>query len=207
MSAATDAAILAAGGLVIAHAVRPPSRRMHASKQRPSDTVGGRRRRRQPSASAGEWATFLDIVSSEVRSGTSLASALQHASTRLPRLADQLRCATRGSDQERAIVVQSLAAAARLGGPVAATLHHGAALLREREAQRAEAKAHSAQARLSAMVLTAVPMIFAAWSVVTGASFRRVVLSTPGLAATAAGLLANAVGWWWMRRIIARAGP
>ncbi len=109
------------------------------------------------------------------------------------------------TDADSVVVTQSLATALELGGPVAATLHHAAALLRERAAQREEAKAHSAQARLSAKVLTAVPLLFAAWSATTSATFRQAITSSTGLASATAGLAGNAIGWWWMHRIVDKA--
>ncbi len=105
---------------------------------------------------------------------------------------------------DEAVVVQVLGAAAELGGPVAATLDAGASLLRERVAAREEALAHSAQARLSARVLTAVPVAFAAWSAVGSGSFRAAVLTPAGTAAVALGGALNLAGWWWMRRVVAR---
>ena len=70
---------------------------------------------------------------------------------------------------------------------------------------RAEARAHSAQARLSARVLTLVPVGFAGWSVVASTTFRRALFTPAGITSAALGLLTNAAGWWWMRRIVGRA--
>ena len=92
---------------------------------------------------------------------------------------------------------------AHLGGPIAATLDAAAAVLRERDAARAERRAHGAQARLSARVLTIVPLGFAAWSAVTSQQTRAVYLSTAAGAACAAfGLMLNALGWRWINRIL-----
>jgi tight adherence protein B len=112
-----------------------------------------------------------------------------------------------GSDVsgDEAVVVHVLATAARLGGPMAATVQSGAALLRERAAVREEARAHSAQARLSARVLTVVPMSFAAWSYAASSSFRHAVATPAGSASIAAGVAFNVVGWWWMRHIVREA--
>ncbi len=108
-------------------------------------------------------------------------------------------------DTDLAVVKQSIAGTLELGVPVATTLHHGAALLRERAAQRAEARAHSAQARLSAKVLTAVPLVFALWSASSSPTFGQALISPVGLVAASAGLLSNAIGWWWMRSIVDKA--
>jgi tight adherence protein B len=110
-------------------------------------------------------------------------------------------------DADEAVVVQSLAAASELGGPMAATIDAAAALLRERDAIRAEASAHSAQARLSARVLTAVPLVFASWSTVTSDSFRHSLATPVGSACVAMGTLLNVAGWRWMRRVVRRVTP
>ncbi len=199
MNAATESAALVVGVLLTVRVLRPASSRgkatptLHLPQRSP----------RTPSAT--DWAAFLDTTSTEVRSGSSLIAALTHARVRHPLLAEQL--ISHGGDADVAVVAQSVTAALELGGPVAATLHHAAALLRERAAQRAEARAHSAQARLSAKVLTAVPLLFTAWSASTSATFRQAITSPTGLVAAMAGLASNVLGWWWMRRIVDKAMP
>jgi tight adherence protein B len=108
-------------------------------------------------------------------------------------------------DADEAVVAQALCAAILLGGSTAAVVQAGANLLRERAAVRAEAAAHSAQARLSARVLTCVPLAFAAWSAVASATFRRALLTPVGTLSVVLGVLTNTFGWWWMRRIVDRA--
>ena len=198
MSAATRAAVVVVGLLLAARALRPGGSRGQPvlSARLP--------RRRAMTPGASDWATFLDTTSTEVRSGSSLISALTHAQERHPSLAARLASNVQ-TDSDVAVVAQSISAVLELGGPVAATLHHGAALLRERAAHRAEARAHSAQARLSAKVLTAVPMLFAAWSAATSATFRDAITSRTGLVAATTGVVMNVVGWWWMRSIVNKA--
>lgn len=199
MSAATRGAVLVAVFLQTARTLRPGGSRgqRHSSLRLP--------RRRAVPPSAADWAAFLDITSTEVRSGSSLVAALANSRSRHPAMAVRVAAFRGGDDPDLAVVAQSVTAALELGGPVAATLHHGAALLREREAQRAEAKAYSAQARLSAKVLTAVPLLFTAWSAATSATFRQAIVSPTGLVAASAGLATNSLGWWWMRRIVDKA--
>ena len=198
MSAATRAAVVVVGLLLAVRALRPGGSRGQPvlSPRFP--------RRRAMTPGASDWATFLDTTSTEVRSGSSLIAALTHAHERHPLVAARLASNVQ-TDSDVAVVAQSISAALELGGPVAATLHHGAALLRERAAQRAEARAHSAQARLSAKVLTAVPMLFAAWSAATSATFRDAITSRTGLVAATTGVVMNVVGWWWMRSIVNKA--
>jgi Flp pilus assembly protein TadB len=53
-------------------------------------------------------------------------------------------------------------------------------------------------------VLTAVPLLFATWGAVASPSFRQALLGPLGTGAAMAGVALNAIGWWWMRRIVRR---
>lgn len=185
-----------------------------------SRLVGGRggaprrtRRARTHPPSAAQWAALLDAVSSELRTGSSLAVAVHHA---LRRAAPNGEVLTAGSSltsidgahaahPDEAVVVHAIGTARAVGGPMAATIDAAASLLRERAAVRGEAQAHSAQARLSARVLTGVPLAFAGWSTLSSSSFRSAIISPIGLISAAFGCAANLAGWWWMRRIVGRA--
>jgi len=187
---------------------RPPRRRAEGPDDRPRRGT----RRRRP-ATGADWARLLDLVAAHVRGGDSLRVALAAAQHELPlsgtvvtpstRLEDLETAATRDADE--AVVVHVVGTAARLGGVAAATLHAGAAVLRERAAVRDDAAAHSAQARLSARVLTAVPLVFAAWGCLASAAFRHALATPAGATLVGTGLACNVLGWWWMRRIVGRA--
>lgn len=211
MSAAASVAIVLLAALWWRpQLVAPRGRQVQRSRGR------GVRPQQPPAPEA--WAALLDAIAAELRSGASLTAACERATTRagLHGAVVQPGCsppfahtATRGEQRtttsaEEAVVVQALSAAHALGGAMAATLHAGAALLRERAAIRAEALAHSAQARLSARVLTAVPIVFAGWSVLSSRSFRAAMFSPLGVASATAGGVCNLFGWWWMRRIVGR---
>lgn len=176
--------------------------------------IGRRRRRTAAPPTADEWAALLDVMSSEVRTGSSLAAAVSHGvARRQPHgrvVTPTVTLATidaAGStpDADEAVVLRALRAAHTLGGPIAATLDAASALLRERAVIRGEALAYSAQARLSARVLTGVPLVFAGWSAVSSRTFRTAVLSPIGMASAVLGAACNLLGWWWMRRIVAKA--
>jgi tight adherence protein B len=157
---------------------------------------------------------LLDTIAAEVRGGSSLRSAVAAGAASAGLNGVALNPASTLSvvpmltspDPAEAVVLQTVSVAAVLGGAAATTLESGAALLRERAAVRAEVVAHAAQARLSARVLTAVPLVFAAWSVAASRSFRAAVCSPPGAICATAGMLCNLTGWWWMGRIVASAG-
>lgn len=153
----------------------------------------GHRTRRRPTADAhgDHWADVLDAIAAEVRAGTSLTVAIE-------------RTAARVLHGDAAVAVHTLGVAAAVGGPVSATIRQGALVLRDRHAAQAEALAHSAQARLSATVLTVLPIAFTGVAFATSASFRSAALSSAGLIALCAGVTLNLIGRRWMRRLVDR---
>lgn len=176
-----------------------------------------RAERRSPSARAvAEW---CDDLARQLRSGTSLSHALATAPADPPtrRATDELR---RRLDRGRSVIdaVESaqlgdegpnlrlalsvIATAARLGGSPAAPIDRTAATLRQRAADADERNVHAAQARLSAHVLTVVPIAMLLLLVVTDGDIRAAATSPLGAACIVLGLALNAIGSIWMRRII-----
>ena len=113
---------------------------------------------------------------------------------------------TAGIDPSSAsgLTVAVLRSCARFGGPAAAPLERAAATLRTREAVLAEQRAHSAQARLSARVLTLIPIALLALLAATDGTVRTAVVTPAGAAVVALGAVLNGLGSLWMRRIIGR---
>ena len=176
-----------------------------------------RRARRQRTPHAGEWAGLLDRMSAEVRIGSSLSSALAramaggpvhgrvvHPGVTVAALAHTITIDTAAIPDDEVLAAHAISTAHGFGGPVAATLDAAAAQLRERVALQAEAQVHSAPARLSARVLTAVPVVFCCWNVATSPAVRTAWLGPIGAVCAVAGGVLNLAGWWWMRRIVAR---
>lgn len=192
-------------GLLVAAAVLCAACALRALRRPARARADWPRRARRRSArtrpvDAVEWAALLDIAASELRSGSTLSVAWSTATSR-----HGAAVTPDPTDPDAAVVTTVLGAAAALGGPMAASLDAGAALLRERVHLRAEAGAHAAQAKLSARVLTAVPLAFAAWSALTSATFRAAVTAGPGPVCLLTGCVLNLVGWRWMRRLVTRA--
>jgi tight adherence protein B len=108
-----------------------------------------------------------------------------------------------GPSPEAALGLTVVEVTARHGGAAAASLDRAAAAVRERRAVVAERAVHSAQARLSTLVLSALPVVFALWTALTD---RRVagflVGSALGGACLLLGVSMNLAGWCWMRRIV-----
>ncbi len=158
---------------------------------------------------------MLDAIARQVRSGSSLTNAAIDEIDRTSPLAGVVDRVVAGSSfadalaamaphqADLALTVQALSATANLGGPIAATLDEGAAVLRERAAARAERRAHASQARLSARVLTIVPLAFAAWSALGSQRTRDIYVTTvAGGVCAVCGLALNLAGWRWMQRIV-----
>ena len=199
-----------AGVLTVLLAV-PIARRVGPSSRGRSAHRGGRRARQ----AGPDYAALLDAIARQVRSGSSLTSAALDEigpGTPLSAIVDRLTdghslvdalAAVVSPDPDSALTVQALLATAHLGGPVAVTLDEAATVLRERAAARAERRAHGSQARLSARVLTVVPVVFALWSALASQRTRDVYLSTAaGAVSAVVGLTLNLAGWQWMKRII-----
>ena len=93
-------------------------------------------------------------------------------------------------------------AAAHLGGSVSTPLERFAAVMRQRVSDELERAAQSAQAKMSARVLTTVPLAVLLLLVLTDADVRRVVAEPAGATVVAVGLALNACGGWWMRHIV-----
>ncbi len=199
-------------GLLAVVLVAPAARRLHPAPRPRRPEAGRARRSRQ---STPDYASLLDAIARQVRSGSSLTSAVIEEidrSSPLGEVVDQLAgrgsladalTAVTPSSPDSALTVQALSATAHLGGPIAATLDEAAAVLRERAAARAERRAHGSQARLSGRVLTIVPLGFAMWSAVASPRTRDVYVSTmSGGICALCGLALNLVGWRWMKRII-----
>lgn len=117
------------------------------------------------------------------------------------RLADALAGPTPSPHLDLAVTV--LRACALNGGPPAEPLDRAAATLRGRAADAAERQTQSAQARLSAVVMTILPIAMLALLLATSPTTRSAALTPIGSTAIALGAALNLGGWRWMRRIIA----
>lgn len=182
-------------------------------------------RRWRAAASVGALADALpdvvDAVAASLRAGAPPTAALeQGAAAAPPRLAEGLRTAARSVERgvPLTVAVDSWAASAAVdgaelvatalavtnaaGGDPARSLAGVADTLRERRALRREVRALSSQARLSAAVIGAAPVLFAVVAAGTDGRTAAVLLGSPlGAACLVAGLGLDVAGWWWMDRI------
>jgi tight adherence protein B len=141
-------------------------------------------------AAEGPLAADLALVDARVRLGASLPDAL-HAWSRERKVA--------GVDASAG----ALAMCASVGGASADALDGLASSLRDRLAVASEARALSAQARMSAIVVGGAPVAYIGWSaIIDPHSLQILAGTTVGRSCLAAGIALEAVGAWWMRGIV-----
>jgi Flp pilus assembly protein TadB len=184
-------------------------------------TLGWPALRRRSDTEPGnlQVAEWCERVAAAVRAGSSLTRAVveagddvlspfpgvAHAVRRGRGLAAALDELAVDPATARGLVVPVLAACAELGGPAAQPLERVAATLHARAAEHAERHVNSAQARLSARVLTTVPFGVVGLLALTEPSVRGALATPAGMVCLVLGAGLNLAGWWWMRSIIASA--
>jgi tight adherence protein B len=214
--------------LLIGAAVRPLPAPRQAEGRATAVTPGSRRRRSPTSMlrhrSAGldpaDLAVWCDSLARALRGGATLHHALRTipppASVR-DRLAPAMLALERGASVAAALaepvagsphldlVLVVLRACAEHGGEAAEPIDRAAAALRQRSALAGERRTQSAQARMSAVVMTLLPGAMLGMLLLTSPPVRASAASPIGLVVIAGGALLNLAGWWWMRRLIAGA--
>lgn len=183
--------------------------------------AGGRSDRRR----TAQLPEALDAVAAGLRSGLALPAAIAGAASVGAPLGPEL-AALAGSvdagrpltdavsrwqagapDPHTALAGAALTVAATVGGPGARAVDGAAASLRERIGSEAEAAALATQGRASAAVLTLAPLAFALLLTALDPAAGRFLLGTPiGWLCIAVGLSLDALGAWWMARLVRRAG-
>ncbi len=99
------------------------------------------------------------------------------------------------------LAAAALALAAETGGSPARAVDGVAATLRSRVALNEEIRALSSQARASAMVIGAAPLVFGALAGITDGRTAAYFRSAPGLVLLVAGIGLDALGLFWMMRL------
>jgi tight adherence protein B len=177
--------------------------------------------RRSSEPSADDVAVWCELIARSLRSGSSLTAAVTAETAAESSMADVVEPVIRHVGRGEALVTALdragvdpvtpaglaftvLRSCARFGGPAASPLERAAATLRARAAVVAEQHAQSAQAQLSARVLTLVPVALLSLLAVTDGKVRAAVGTPAGVAVVVLGGLLNLAGALWMRRIIGR---
>lgn len=163
----------------------------------------------------------LDGVAAGLRGGASLRLALadaaqaggplaeelgritDHAAAGVPLARALADWADGADDPDTRLAGAALVVAAELGGPGADAVDAAASSLRERAEATDEITALSVQARLSAVLLTVTPLVFATLLTSLDPTSARFLLGSPaGWACIAVGGLLDLAGGLWMARIV-----
>jgi tight adherence protein B len=177
--------------------------------------------RRRPAADEpAELAAWCDRLAHATRSGATLAGAVRAtdpptcpavtvdavvlALDRGAPLAVALdeAAGARPPNAHLALALTVLHACAMHGGPPAEPIDRAAAALRARAADLADRRTQSAQARLSAAVMTVLPVAMLVLLLVTSAPVRAAVVQPLGAVVLVLGAVLNVAGWRWMHRLI-----
>lgn len=213
---ATVVAILGVRSWAWAVAPRRPMAAAPQGRRRVVRRPGHRGRRPPGEVAVAAW---CERVAAGVRAGSSLTRAVTdadaatpmahrpfagaaHALARGKGLADALGPIDEGPATPVGLLAPVMVAAAALGGSAADPLERVADTLHARAAEREERRASSAQARLSARVLTIMPFGVLVLLTVAEPSIRHVLGTPAGFACLAAGLALDLIGWWWARHLI-----
>lgn len=180
---------------------------------------------RGPRRADAHLADLLEHTSRNLRAGCDLVSSLEVAAGAVeglhgPEVTSVVIRARRGASLSDALasweaahprppvrlVVGALEVASITGGARARALDGVAATLRSRRAVAAEAGALAGQARASAAVLVALPVVVAVLGSAADPRLARTLLGTPvGLGCVVGAAVLDGVGALWMRRVVAEA--
>ena len=176
-------------------------------------------RRNRGAPSDVDVAVWCQRVARSSRSGSSLTQAIGEADRETPpacrpfpeighavargrALLDALGDDSGDPSTAIGVVAPVLRACADLGGPPAVPLERVADVLLARATERDERIAGTAQARLSARVLTALPFAVVLFLAVSEPAIRDALTTPAGTACLVGGIVLNALGRWWMAALI-----
>lgn len=126
----------------------------------------------------------------ETRIGTDISDALDHLAVRMD--SESMRWTT------MAIRIQR-----EVGGNLADTLRTTANTLRERESLRRQVRALSAEGRLSAYILIALPILLLLYMTGVNRSYVSLLWTTvPGIIMLVAGAIGMVIGTLWMNKVV-----
>jgi tight adherence protein B len=177
---------------------------------------------RRQKAFADQLDDSLQLMASSLRAGHSLLQALnsvageaeEPTSVEFARVINETRVgrelgqaleetARRMNSEDFVWVTQAIAINREVGGNLAEVLDGVGHTIRERNQIRRQVKALSAEGRLSALVLMALPLgVLAFLSITNPAYIARFTESLVGYAMIAAGVLLLIIGGLWLRKVV-----
>jgi tight adherence protein B len=139
-----------------------------------------------PEPAAKEFSRAL----AEARIGADVSDALEHVAHRM-------------DSQNMAWAVMAIRIQREVGGNLAETLRTTAATLREREMLRRQVRALSAEGRLSAYILIAMPFAILLWTMYSNYDYVSLLWTTLyGIVMSIGGIIAMVIGAFWMRQVV-----
>lgn|GEM_PF-1085129 len=180
---------------------------------------------RQPPISGGDATAPADAVADwcaaligHHRAGRGTAGAIADTNTTHDDISAVRRVAIDATQRQRSLnealdemapnvsrdlqmVIAAISAATASGSAVSPALNRAEQVLRRRADQRREITVASASARMSAMVLTVLPLVVLGVAAIASATVRAYATSTAGRLTIGIGMLLAGTGWWWIRRL------
>lgn len=194
--------VLSGGGvaLLLAHLTAPTATPRLTAVPLATRTRWPRRprRRRSPDRLDDDLSTqrYLEALARSLRAGRTLHEALR------------LLAPDETGSTGRHLVHNTLRVAASAGANPTTVIDHAAHVAADRVAARQERRSQAAQARLSASVLTWVPLGVAGLAIVADEHVRRVLLTTPlGWTCLMLGGGLSTLGRRWIRRLTEGPAP
>jgi Flp pilus assembly protein TadB/Mg-chelatase subunit ChlD len=177
---------------------------------------------RRCAAFADQLPDMLQLIASSLRSGFSLSQALdgvvregaQPAASEFARALTEARLgvaledaldqgAERMKSQDLAWVVMAVRISRDVGGNLAEVLLTTVHTMRERVQLKRQIRALSAEGRLSAYILIALPILVAGWFALVRPDYLRPLYTVaPGITMLVVAVLGVLIGSWWMSRIV-----
>ena len=100
-------------------------------------------------------------------------------------------------------VVMAIRIQREVGGNLAEVLNNVAATMRERERLRRQVDVLSAEGRLSAVILGALPLLFVVYLILVRPEYIGVLVTNPlGIAMIVVGVILLIAGAFWLRKVV-----
>ena len=177
---------------------------------------------RRKAAFGDQLPTVLQLVAGSLRSGFSLVQALdavvreeaQPAAGEFARALAEARLgvaldvaldgvASRMDSEDLRWSVMAIRIQREVGGNLAEVLRNTVVTMRERAYLRRQVRSLSAEGRLSAYILVAMPLLVGGWLMLTSPAYMRPLFTSPvGLGMLVGAALLLVAGALWMRKVI-----
>jgi tight adherence protein B len=177
---------------------------------------------RRRAAIQAQLADTLMVIASSMRAGHSFMQSLDTASKEIDppaagefgRVLQEIRLgrdtddalealAERVGSQDLEWAVTAIEIQRKIGGNLAEVLETVANTIRERDTLRRQMRALSAEGRISALVLSVLPILIAAYLMIVNPDYLRTLTTTrPGIIISVSAGILMVIGYVWMRRMV-----